>query len=54
MPTRALGDLRLKMKEFNNHSYPFEQGYRKPIAVYTGPYISAEPDIQVHDLNSDD
>lgn len=45
MPTRSFGDLRLKKKEFNFHDFAPEYGYRKPIPTFTGPYISAEPDI---------
>jgi len=53
-PTRAFGDLRLKKKEFNFHDFSLEYGYRKPIPIFTGPYISAEPDIQVHQLTPQD
>ena len=45
MPTRSLGDFRLKFREFNFHNFEAELGYRRPIPQYTGPYISAEPDI---------
>ncbi len=51
MPTRAIGDLRLKKSEFNFHNHPPEHGYRKVIPNYTGPYISCEPDIQVFELS---
>ena len=46
MPTRALGDLRLKLDEFNFHNYSPELGYRRPHPKenYTGPYISHHPD----------
>lgn len=54
MPTRAIGDLRLKLKEFNFHNKPVDQGYRHPIPNYTGPYITCEPDIQVFDLDKND
>lgn len=54
MPTRAIGDLRLKLKEFNFHDFTPEYGYRKPIPTFTGPYISAEPDIQVFTLTPKD
>ena len=54
MPSRALGDLRLKMSEFNAHNFPQELGYRMPIPKYTGPYISHVPDIQVLPLTKDD
>ena len=45
MPTRALGDLRLKHNEFNQHMHPVELGYRRPIPKFAGPYITHEPDI---------
>jgi pyruvate dehydrogenase phosphatase len=45
MPTRSLGDFRLKIRDFNFHNFEAELGYRRPIPQYTGPYISAEPDI---------
>ena len=45
MPTRALGDLRLKLPEFNFHNFPPDEGYRNPIPVFNGPYITAKPDV---------
>jgi len=60
MPTRAFGDLRLKHADFNFHHLDpdtaLERGYRQPIPreTYTGPYISAVPDIQVFDLTEND
>ena len=47
MPSRALGDLHLKMGEFNFHNYSYELGYRPPIRRenYSGPYVSFEPDV---------
>jgi hypothetical protein len=45
MPSRAIGDLRLKKKEFNFHDFEMQNGYRKPIEKFTGPYISGDPDI---------
>lgn len=56
MPTRALGDFRLKSPEFNFHNYSYELGYRRPIPKenYTGPYISPEPDVQVFELDEND
>lgn len=45
MPTRSLGDFRLKKSEFNFHNFPLDLGYRHPIPSYTGPYITHEPDI---------
>jgi serine/threonine protein phosphatase PrpC len=32
MPTRAIGDLRLKKKEINFHDFDAELGFKKPIA----------------------
>jgi pyruvate dehydrogenase phosphatase len=54
MPTRSLGDFRLKIRDFNFHNFEAELGYRRPIPQYTGPYISAEPDIQVIELAKED
>ena len=54
MPTRAIGDLRLKHAEFNFHNHPPELGYRNPIPKHNGPYITHEPDIQVIDLSKND
>jgi hypothetical protein len=31
MPSRAIGDFRLKRPEFNFHNYSIELGYRRPI-----------------------
>ena len=53
-PTRSFGDFRLKMREFNFHNYDEKHGYRLPIPVFSGPYIDATPDIQVHDLTEKD
>lgn len=53
MPSRALGDLRLKKAEFNMHTYTREYGYRQPIPKYTGPYITHEPEVQVIPLTKD-
>lgn len=40
-PTRALGDLRLKLSEFNNpNKEPKEKGYANQIENFHGPYIS--------------
>jgi len=54
MPSRSIGDFRLKYREFNFHNFSKELGYRIPIPDYTGPYITHEPDIQVFDLTKDD
>jgi pyruvate dehydrogenase phosphatase len=54
MPTRALGDLRLKLSEFNFHSFAPDLGYRQPIPKYNGPYITHVPEIEVIDLTKED
>ena len=54
MPTRSIGDFRLKYREFNFHNFSKDLGYRNPIPDYTGPYITHEPDVQVFDLTKDD
>ena len=45
MPSRAIGDFRLKYGEFNFHNYTREQGYRNSISTFTGPYLTHKPDI---------
>ena len=42
-PTRSLGDLYLKHKDFNKY-----------LEDFNGPYISSEPEIQFYNLNHDD
>ena len=54
MPSRSIGDFRLKYSEFNFHTFAKELGYRRPIPHYTGPYITHEPDIQVFELTKND
>jgi pyruvate dehydrogenase phosphatase len=54
MPTRSFGDLRLKHREFNFHEYDEKHGYRRSIPMFTGPYITAEPEIQVVQLTAND
>jgi serine/threonine protein phosphatase PrpC len=54
MPTRAIGDLRLKLKEFNFHESDVNHGYRRSIPNFTGPYITAEPEIKVIELTNKD
>jgi serine/threonine protein phosphatase PrpC len=54
MPTRAFGDFRLKKAEFNYHNFLPEFGYRQPIPKFNGPYITHEPEIQVHDITKED
>lgn len=48
MPTRAIGDLRLKKRDFNFHQFDVNHGYRNSIPGFTGPYITSEPQVQVH------
>ena len=51
-PTRSIGDLRLKMKEFNNpQNFSKEFDYQPPVKNYTGNYISPEPEIKIIPLN---
>lgn len=47
MPTRAIGDLRLKHREFNFHEFDERHGYKRSIPTFNGPYISAVPEVQV-------
>jgi len=54
MPTRAIGDFRLKNRNFNFHQFDEGFGYRRPIPTYTGPYITHKPDIQVFELSAQD
>lgn len=54
MPTRAIGDLRLKWRDFNFHEFDEKHGYRKSIPGFTGPYINSEPEIQVIELTKQD
>ena len=54
MPTRAFGDFRLKYDDFNSHPWAGSRGYRRPLAKYTGPYITHKPDIQVHTIDPRD
>ena len=50
-PTRSLGDLRLKHSEFNNpEKFTTEHDYQSQLKVFTGPYITWEPEIKVFDL----
>ena len=53
-PTRSFGDFRLKYREFNFHEYDEALGFRLPIPIFSGPYISAEPDIKVVELSKED
>jgi len=54
MPTKSLGDLRLKHKEFNFHKYDRELGYRPPIENYSGNYVSHVPEVQMYELTESD
>lgn len=54
MPTRTIGDLRLKDRDFNFHEFDRERGYWSSIPYFTGPYVKSEPDIQVINLTSAD
>jgi pyruvate dehydrogenase phosphatase len=54
MPSRSIGDFRLKHREFNFHQFNRELGYRLPIPNYTGPYITHTPDVQVFELKKED
>jgi pyruvate dehydrogenase phosphatase len=54
MPTRSLGDYRLKHKEFNDHTFMGQRGYRPSINNYNGPYITHKPDIFVHTISEND
>ena len=53
-PTRSFGDFRLKKPQFNFHNFTEDKGYRLPIPVFNGPYISSKPHITVHPLSQDD
>lgn len=54
-PTRSFGDFRLKFKEFNNpENRDSEYGYPRKILDFKGPYIQAEPEIEVFPLNPND
>lgn len=54
MPTRALGDFRLKYREFNEHPYNGQREYRVALQNYNGPYITHKPDIMVHTIEKND
>ncbi len=51
-PTRSLGDAYLKYSEFNGH--PNRRAGRYIPPPYTPPYITAEPEVARHDLDSHD
>jgi len=54
MPTRSLGDYRLKHKEFNDHPFIGKREYRAAIDNFKGPYITHKPDISVHTIKEND
>lgn len=49
-PTRSLGDYTLKYLFFNINDMNNELLYEQYKQIYEGPYINAEPDIQVYDI----
>ncbi len=51
-PTRSLGDAYLKYSEFNGH--PGKRAGRYIPPPYTPPYITCEPEVTRHDLDSHD
>ncbi len=51
-PTRSLGDAYLKYSEFNGHPDGMSGRYMPP--PYTPPYITAEPEVARHVLDSRD
>lgn len=44
-PTRSFGDFRLKDRAFNFHEFDEKHGFRLPIPVFSGPYVTVTPDI---------
>lgn len=54
MPSRALGDFRLKHEEFNFHNRDPRYGYRQPLRDYKGNYITHKPEIREFELTSQD
>lgn len=53
-PTRAFGDFRLKYPEFNNpKDFASNLDYQTRLKVFTGPYITHQPEIRVIDLTKD-
>jgi pyruvate dehydrogenase phosphatase len=47
-PTRSLGDFHLKFPEFNQN---VGSNYKRPVSNFTGPYISAVPEITVYPID---
>ena len=54
MPTRSIGDFRLKHPEMNYHNHDQVQGFRPPIREFNGPYITHKPEIREIDLTAKD
>lgn len=51
-PTRSIGDLRLKLPDFNNpKGLSREFQFQPPLKTFTGNYISADPEIKIIPLN---
>ena len=51
-PTRSIGDLRLKLAQFNNpKNYNRQYEFQPPLKNFTGNYIQAEPYVKVFQLN---
>ena len=44
----------MKYREFNFHKFNESLGFRLPIPIFSGPYITSEPDIEVFELTKDD
>jgi len=42
------------MRDFNFHNFSEDLGYRLPIPIFSGPYISNKPDVQVFELTPED
>lgn len=54
MPTRSFGDFYLKDERFFHPYRNREFGYRQKFKKYTGPYITHQPDIKVHQITKAD
>jgi pyruvate dehydrogenase phosphatase len=54
-PTRSLGDFHLKFKEFNNAGNDNDnKNFKKAVDNFKGPYIKAEPEVKVVNINAKD
>ncbi|CAM9883609.1 unnamed protein product, partial [Hapterophycus canaliculatus] len=51
-PTRSFGDAYLKYPEFNGKEGTHRSAGRFLPPPYTPPYITAEPEISVHEINT--